>query len=351
MLRSCVLSLSLVLLGACAAPASAAPVRAPTVYRVAIPQPHTQYVEVEVDFPKSKGDWTDVAMPAWTPGSYKIRDFAKHVYALRATADKPLRVEHRDKQTWRVHHGGAAFTVAYKVFAADRTVRTSHVDDRHASLNGASLFVYVPGQTGRKCEVELKMVPGWTIHSPLPVTVDGGVARWTARDYDTLVDSPVELGTPEVETFTVDGTTFEFVVTGADAAGADVERLADDAEQVVTAFGELMGGFPMKRYVFFLDITEHGGGGLEHANSTMMMSSRSSFSSDRGYTRSARMVAHEFFHLWNVKRIHDVVLGPFDYARENHTELLWFHEGFTETAEAIALLHAGIWTPAQYLRA
>jgi predicted metalloprotease with PDZ domain len=346
-------------LAACAMPrgAQARPPSAQALvrYRLELPAPHRQYVHVAMEVQAPAGRSTRVAMPAWAPGSYLIRDFARHVYDLRAEgADgRALAVERLDKQTWRVEHGGRPFTVRYRVFAAEASVRTSHVDDLHASLLGSSLFLYVVGELGRPAEVEITLPSGWSAHTALAASEAApppGVARFAAPDYDTLVDAPIELGTPQVQRFTVDGAAFEYVLTGAEDGGIDLPRLVADATRVVKAQGELMGGFPFARYVFLLRVSPEGGGGLEHASSTSMMMRRTDFDDDDGYARATRLVAHEFFHAWNVKRIHDRALGPFDYAHEAHSRLLWLHEGCTETMEAQSLLRAGLSTPEAYVR-
>lgn len=354
-----VLLVLVAVLTACAMPrrAQARPpsAKATVRYRVEIPAPHQQYVHVTMQVAAPAGERTRVAMPAWAPGSYLIRDFARHVYDLRAETTKDgraLAVERLDKQTWRVEHGGRPFTVRYRVFAAEPSVRTSHVDDRHASLLGSSLFLYVVGELGRPATVDVALPPGWSAHTALATEAGAasGEARFSAPDYDALVDAPIELGTPTVRRFTVDGAAFEYVLTGAEGTAIDVERLAADAERVATAQGELMGGLPFPRYVFLMQVSPHGGGGLEHASSTSMMMRRADFDDDGGYARAARLAAHELFHAWNVKRIHDRALGPFDYAKEAHSRLLWLHEGCTETMEAQSLLRAGLVTPEDHVR-
>lgn len=334
-------------LGACATarPAEARS-SAPVQYRVDLTHGATQYVHVEARIPSRSAN-TTLALPAWTPGSYKIRDFGKHVYGLTAaTPDgRALEVEAVDKQTWKVRNGGKPFDVRYRVFAATPSVRTSVLDDTHASLNGASVFVFEPGELDRPHRVEILAPEGWNVHTALPAR-DGG---FVATDYDVLIDSPIEVGTPTVQRYQQGGTAFEYVLTSPDALKLDRARLLDDARAVTAAFGEMMGGFPMKRYLFLMHVGDEGGGGLEHADSTMMMMRSSAFDRSSGYDRAARLLAHEFFHLWNVKRIHDEVLGPFDYLSETYTRLLWFHEGFTETMESLAMRRSGLWSTQQYL--
>lgn len=301
--------------------------------------------------PGARRKTIDLAMPAWTPGSYLIRDFARHVYDLKAETlqGQAIPVTRIDKQTWRVEHDRQGFRVRYRVFADEVSVRTSHVGDRQAHLLGTSIFLYLVDDPGREAEVRIELPPGtedWQVHTALPST---GPRSFHARDYDELVDSPLQLGPAQVETFQVDGISIDYVLTAVNGTNADSKRLADDAQKIVEAFSQMMGGLPFERYSFLVRAVPRGGGGLEHHNSTSMLVRQDAFDSDRAYQRAAHLAAHEFFHLWNVKRIHDVVLGPFDYRRESYTRLLWFHEGFTETMEAQAALRAGLETPRSYL--
>lgn len=336
-------------LGACAStPEVRAAAPPPVRYHVSIPEPHTQYLHVEVRIPAAPGRRLTVAMPAWIPGSYKIRDFARHVYDFTATTPSgaDLATRRVDKQTWQIDHGGADVVLRYRVFAAEDSVRTSHVDDRHASINGPSVFVYAPNLRQRPCELSLDLPPQWHAYGALPRR---GPLAFHAADYDALVDAPLELGTPAVQSFEVAGTRFDYVLRGGDEAHVDLARLADDARRVVDVLARDMGGLPMPYYVFLTAVTQQGGGGLEHDDSTMLMLRRDSFLQPTGYLQAAELAAHEFFHAWNVRRLRDRALRPYDYRRENHTELLWFHEGFTEAVEKLAILRAGLRTPQAFL--
>lgn len=322
-------------------------------YTLAIPAPTEQWVHMTMTVARPRGLRSQIAMPAWTPGSYLVRDHARHVDELRAeTLDgKPLPLTQIDKQTWRVDHGLKGFRVRYRVFADDPGVRTSHVDDRHATLNGPSIFLYLVGDTDRPARVDLTLPAGWQAHTALaPAPSPAGLARFTADTYDTLVDAPFVLGTPELRSFTVAGTRVELVFDAAAGSNADTARIAADLQKIVTAFADMMGGLPLARYVFLLVADDTGDGGLEHADSTLMRVPRDMFSGPDGYTRVDHLAAHEFFHLWNAKRLRDAALVPYDYRGEDYTRLLWFHEGFTETMEQQALLRAKLLQPADYLR-
>jgi predicted metalloprotease with PDZ domain len=323
---------------------------APVSYRVSIPAPTTRYVHVHLEVPDARDKSTQVAMPAWAPGSYLIRDFGKQVYDVEATSldGAALPVTRDDKQTWSITNAGKPFALDYRVFADELSVRTSYVDDRFALLNGSSVFMYVVGETARAATLELALPPDWPVHTAL----DGSGAHrgsYAAASYDELVDSPLLLGAAQVRSFEVAGKPLEFVLVAPAGTNADLDQIAADTEQVVRAYARTLNGLPFDRYSFLLVGDPIGGGGLEHHDSTAMIVDPWMFSSPAGYAQVQRLVAHEFFHLWNVKRIHDELLGPFDYAHENYSELLWFHEGFTETIETRALLRAGLITPTEYL--
>ena len=322
-------------------------------YQVDLPAPHRQYLHVTMEVDDPGREASQVALPAWTPGSYKIRDHARHLYDLRAEdrRGRPLELTRLDKQSWLVEHDGQPFTLRYRIFADGDGVRESHVDDRHASLVSASAFLYLMGELHRPARVEVVLPEGWSAHAALPEEpgAPAGQAWLRASDYDALVDAPIELGTPQVRAFTVGTTRFEYVLTGAEGTAVDVDRLAADAERVARAQAGLMEGLPMERYLFLARLSAAGGGGLEHASCTSMAMDPASFDTDGGYPRAARLVAHEMFHLWNVKRIHDRVLGPLQYAKESYTRLLWFHEGFTETMEALSLVRAGLVAPREHV--
>jgi predicted metalloprotease with PDZ domain len=319
-------------------------------YRLEIPAPSQQWVHVTMTVARPQGLRSEVAMPAWTPGSYLVRDHARHVDGVEARdlRGRPLALHRVDKQTWRIDHGVGGFTLSYRVFADEPGVRTSFVDDRHATLNGASIFMYLVKGTGRPATVELALPRGWQAHTALERPADDPT-RLVAPDYDTLIDSPIELGNAELRAFDVAGARIELVFSAPAGSNADTARIGADLQKVVAAFARMMGGLPLRRYVFLVVADETGDGGLEHAASSLMRVPRDMFADERGYRRMVNLGAHEFFHLWNVKRLRDVELRPYDYRGEDYTRLLWFHEGFTETMEQQALLRAGVLAGEAYL--
>jgi predicted metalloprotease with PDZ domain len=311
-------------------------------YRVEMPDPADHELVVTMEVPAAPDRaLLRFAMPAWAPGSYMVRDFARHVYDLQVTdlRGRPLPTERLDKQRWEVAAGGQAVRIRYRVFAFEETVRTSTFDDRHAYWNGTSLFFYVEGELDRPCLVEVVPRRGWQVSTALePVPRQRFTYR--AAGYDQLADSPFEVGDHAVFRFQVAGARFELALFGR--TNADVPRLLRDLRKIVAAGAALFGGFPFRRYLFIVHCLATRGGGLEHAASTTLDIAGLGFEDDKCYQRFAELAAHEFFHTWNVKRIRDRLLGPFDYQRESYTRLLWFHEGFTEYMESILLLRAGV---------
>ncbi|HEX4403622.1 MAG TPA: PDZ domain-containing protein [Polyangia bacterium] len=323
------------------------PATAPITYRVAMPTPQSHEYEVTIDVPalsdRPDREIVDLCFPAWAPGSYLVRDFVRHVYRLAITdaRGRALPFARVDKQRWRVQSEGRAFRVRYLVFAFDQSVRTSFLDDSHAYWNGTSLFFYVDGELGRPCRVVVAPPPRarWHVDTPL-APVRGARLTYAAADFDELVDSPFEVGTHARHSFRVGKTTFELALYGR--TNADVARLVDILRRVVVATGAIFGGFPFSRYVFIVHALPVGSGGLEHRASVTMDITGLSFEDETGYHKFADLAAHEFFHAWNVKRIRDATLGPFDYARENYTRLLWLHEGFTDYLANVIILRAGV---------
>ncbi len=322
---------------------------APIRFEVTLAEPQTHEIVVTMEIP-AMPDRTRlrIGLPAWAPGSYMVRDFARHVYELTITdeRERQLPVVRLDKQRWEVSSEGRPVRVRYRIFAFEETVRTSIYDDQHAFWNGSSVFFYVEEELARPAEVTVAPPSGWRISTALPAAIGRG-NTFLANGYDELADSPFEVGTHDLHSWKVGKTRFEAAFFGR--SNAPQPRIVALLKKIVTATGEIFGGFPFDRYLFIIHNLGSRGGGLEHAASCTLDVAGLGFEDDKAYQRFAELAAHEFFHAWNVKRIHDRVLGPFDYQRENYTRLLWFHEGFTEYMESLVLLHAGIIEPETYL--
>ncbi len=329
-------------------------------YLVSMPEPHGHLFHVEVSVERP-GEAVVLAMPVWTPGSYLVREFARHVEGLAADdgAGRPLDVERLDKHRFRVESRGAGVArVRYRVFAHELTVRTCHLDGTHGFFNGAGLLLYAEGREREPHELEVVPPPGWSVATALPPAPGGRdpfegsslvPARWrfTARDYDELVDSPVEIGTHRLATFTVQGKPHGIALWGR---GVDLDGLARDARAVVEHVAAFMGGLPYARYLFIVHLDASGRGGLEHSSSSTLLVKRAGFFPRDAYLETLGLLAHEFFHVWNVKGLRPASLVPYDYAREQYTRLLWWFEGVTTYHEKLALVRARLAEPQRHLK-
>ena len=317
-------------------------------YTLAMPKPHTHYFEVEMELTGARKNYIDYKMPVWAPGSYLVREFAKNVDSFTATdkAGKPLRAEKIDKSTWRVYSNKAdAVRVKYNVYAFEMSVRTSFLDASHGYVNGTSMFMYPEGYQNQHGTLVVKPYKDWKqVSTGLKST---GAYTYTFPNYDILVDSPLEIGNHEVLSFEAAGVPHEVAMYGE--ANYEREQLLADMKKVVEECISLMGELPVDRYVFIVHNLHKGGGGLEHLNSTTLQMSRWNYGTEKGYTDFMSLVAHEYFHLWNVKRLRPAPLGPFDYSKENYTRLLWVSEGITSYYDDLITQRAGLMSPQRYL--
>lgn len=323
----------------------------PIRYTLRFPAPHTHYVEVEAVYPTGGRPQVDLFMAVWTPGSYLIREYQRHVEELTASGPggAELAVVKPAKNRWRVQTGGApAITVRYRLYGREMTVRTNWIESSFAMLNGAPTFISLVGGLARPHDVRIQLPPSWTTSSTALSPVAGQPHTYRAADFDTLVDSPIVLGNSVRREFTVAGTRHVVVVEG-DPAFFDVARATADTQKIVEAGGRVMGGRFDYPYYYALNLIVEAGGGLEHANSFLVMANRFTTRSRRAYINYLMLVAHEHFHAWNIKRLRPVELGPFDYEGENYTRALWIAEGFTDYYAGLLVARPGIATRDEYL--
>lgn len=312
-------------------------------------EPQARRIEVELSLEARGAKSLDLRMPVWTPGSYLVREHQRHVDGLRALdGDRELPVTKVDKQTWRVDCSGASrVRVAYRLHCFELTVRTNHVDPTHAFINPGAAALFAVGREAEPCSVRLSLPPGWRAWVALPLRE----GAYQAEDFDELVDSPFEMG-PEAShqshAFTAQGVPHELVVWGK--GDFDGRKVLPDIVKIVDAQAALFGGLPYDdRYLFIVHLNDKGRGGLEHRRSCALIVPRFSFVQRSAYEDFLLLVAHEFFHLWNVKRLRPAAFTPYDWTRENHTRLLWAMEGLTSTYEVLTLRRAGLITPQRFL--
>ena len=325
----------------------------PVSYTVRFPAPATHYAEIEAVVPADGRSTVELMMAAWTPGSYLIREYARHVEAVRAAtpAGEPLAVAKSSKNRWRVETGGAdRITVTYRVYCREMSVRTNWIEADFAMLNGAPTFLTPVVTAPRPHDVRIELPPEWSESvTALPPAPGGRPHSYRAADFDTLVDAPILAGNPTTYPFTVEGTPHALVNIGEGGVW-DGPTSAADVERIVREQHRTWGFFPYQRYLF-LNMLVEAGGGLEHRDSTLLMTSRWTTRDRRRYLRWLGTVSHELFHAWNVKRLRPAALGPFDYEREAFTPSLWMVEGLTSYYGPLAVHRAGISTREELLEA
>ncbi len=330
------------------------------------PAAHLFHVTVTVNTPDPTGQ--RFMLPAWNPGSYMIREFARHIVRLTALAgEKKLRVRKLDKHTWVCAPTHQPITLAYEVYAWDASVRAAHLDQTHGFFNGACVFVLPIGHERTPCQVDIlppsarHMSPPWqviTALKPARGTQRLGFGTYLADDYDALIDCPVEMGTFAHATFRVFGTPHELAVTGQ-VPKLDMQRLVNDLQRIceaqVALFEPRRKKAPFAKYSFLTTAVSDGYGGLEHRNASALLCKRSDLphigmkDATTAYRAFLGLVSHEYFHSWNVKRIRPAAFVPYNLAQENYTALLWAFEGFTAYYDDLILVRCGLLTPAQYL--
>ena len=316
----------------------------PVSHLIKMPEPQTHYFEITTTVDLSnvsyKKPFVDFKMAAWTPGSYLIREFAKNLEAVKAEANgKPISISKINKNTWRVALGAATkkIQVSYRVYAFELSVRTSFLDDSHGYINPASVLLYVNDFANLPQDINIEPYKNFKVVS----TALKGTGKFTyqAKNLDELIDSPIEIGNHKVWDFKVNGIPHQIAFYGTTKVDsvkflADVTMVCEEAQKVV-------GEHPCDHYLFIMHNIGRGTGGLEHLYSTTCSVSRSAYESERGYQGVLSLLAHEYFHLWNVKRIRPKSLGPFDYENENYTHNLWLSEGMTSYYSGVILQRMG----------
>jgi predicted metalloprotease with PDZ domain len=334
----------------------------PVRYRILPRHPEAHLFEVTctVDDPDPQGQ--RFALPAWIPGSYLVRDFARHVVRVRASSGRrSLAVTKLDKHTWSVAPSRSAITVTIEVYAWDLSVRGAHLDTTHGFFNGPGVFLRALGKESRPCEVDILRPAGvryrnWRVATSMPrkSAPAYGFGAYRAADYDELIDHPVEMGEFTLLSFRAGGIPHDVAITGRH--NADLERLARDLRRLCEWHIGLFGRPPpMERYVFLVTALGEGYGGLEHRASTALLCARDDLpqAGEKGVTDSYRtflgLCSHEYFHTWNVKRIKPAAFTPYDLDQENYTTLLWAFEGVTSYYDDLALVRSGLIGEQDYL--
>jgi predicted metalloprotease with PDZ domain len=339
----------------------------PTRYRIVPSNPHAHMFEVSctVDDPDPTGQ--SFRLPAWIPGSYLIREFARHFVTVRAECNgAPVGIRKTAKDIWQADPCAGPLTMIAEVYAFDLSVRAAYLDGSRGYFNGPSVFVWPVGREQLSCEVEIVAPQGdhcreWRVATSLPRAdrLADGFGRFAAASYDELIDHPVEMGTFDLVHFEAGGTRHDIAVTGRHRG--DLDRFAGDLQRMCQAQIDLFGGKPQSRaptdyYLFHVLAVGEGHGGLEHRASTSLVCKRdelprpgtSAVGDD--YRSLLGLASHEYFHTWNVKRIKPAAFLPYDLTREAHTGQLWAFEGITSYYDDLMLVRSGLIGSSDYLK-
>jgi predicted metalloprotease with PDZ domain len=329
---------------------------------------HLFNVTVTVAAPSAEGQV--FALPAWIPGSYMIREFARNIVRIRAeSGGNAVALTKLDKHAWQAAPCDGPLSLHYEVYAWDLSVRAAHLDQTHGFFNGTSVFLRVLGQETMPHQVDIQR-PGdpaaseWRVATSLPELGARryGFGTYLAADYDELIDHPVEMGDFALASFKAHGIAHDIVITGR-VPNLDMARLQQDLKAICEAqiafFEPKTKKAPMDRYVFLTMAVGDGYGGLEHRASTALICARADLPTtaapktaepNEGYIKFLGLCSHEYFHTWNVKRIKPAVFAPYDLQVENYTPLLWLFEGFTSYYDDLMLVRSGIISEATYFK-
>ena len=326
--------------------------REPIAYTLRFPEAAAHYMDVEMTLPTEGEAELELFMPTWTPGSYLVREYSRNIISLTGSSSdgRPLEILKTSKNRWQVDTNNSLIaTIRYRMFCREINVRNNWVESDFAVINGAPTFLTVVDDYQRPYQVTVELPHDWerTV-SPLHSTDDANTYR--SPDFDTLVDSPMIAGTPQVDSFEVDGVRHTLATIGGGGVW-DNARAARNVQKVVEEQRTFWGGLPYDEPYVLFNVLNGSRGGLEHKQSMLMTGDRW-YTSNRGGIRSwLSLVSHEFFHVWNGKRLRPVELGPFEYEHENYSPSLWIVEGLTSYYQHILLARAGYHTHQKYLDA
>ncbi|HRB92777.1 MAG TPA: hypothetical protein PLT17_05180 [Chitinophagales bacterium] len=318
-------------------------------YVLSFPNPDTHYLEVEMHLSDVEQASLNLKMAVWTPGSYLIREFQKNIdnVVVFYPNNENKRLEKINKNTWTLDtKQEKELVVKYKIYCFEYSVRTNLVDDSHALLNGAGTFIYVEGFEKDEIEININPFEKWDKISTSLAIKNGNKWQRIAENLDDLIDSPIEIGNHETYFFEAANVPHELAIYGT--SNCNILKLMEDLIKIIEVETAIFGSHPCKNYVFIIHNTDTSYGGLEHKNSSVNHIPRWSYD-DTNYQRAISLLAHEYFHLWNVKRIKPASLIPYNYEKENYTDLLWFFEGVTSFYDDYVCYKAGVTSKEKYI--
>ena len=332
-------------------------------YTVNLFNPHAHTFKVSLTILKPNKDGQILSLPAWIPGSYMIRDFAKNIVSIHAKSNNnTVQLNKIDKSTWHAVPVTEPLIIEYEIYAWDLSVRSAHFDMTHAFFNGTSLYLLPHGYENESCQISIETpkddkYSNWRVATSLtPLSInDNGFGTYQATDYDEAIDHPVEIGTHSEFSFAVENTLHKMTLTGAHYADSD--RLKRDLTKICQTHINMFGELPeLDKYLFLTMVTGNGYGGLEHRSSTSLMCSRDDLplttqpeEPDEKYRNFLGLCSHEYFHTWNIKRIKPTQFMPYDLTAETYTQQLWAFEGITSYYDELALVRSKVISKESYL--
>jgi len=329
-------------------------------YKLSIPSPENHLANVKITSARETSDsQLKLFIPSWSPGSYLMREYGRNIRWMKVENSKGERLftEQLDRGIWVidwtksdvVNKEDLNFTVDYDIYCHELTVRTSHIDKSHAFIHGPSVFMGVLDREMKDPTLEVEINPLWSKISTglTDISTKRDIFLYTAKDYDTFIDAPLEIGCHETDGFMVDGVPHELAFYGSSILHDN--DMKNDIKKIVEHIQETMGGMPYEKYCFMTHLAPGLFGGLEHLNSTALQYCSYSLTDKKGYNEWLELVAHEYFHLWNVKRIRPVELGPFDYTKEALTKMHWLTEGLTSFMDQLFIYRMDFYSIQDYL--
>ena len=316
-------------------------------YYVSIPKPESHYFNVKYTFELNSDGQQFLHMPVWTPGSYKVREFSRHISNLTGKIDKQvLPINRINKSSWEfIGNNRNKIEISYQVYAKDMTVRTSYLDSHQAMINGASVFIYSEKHKNAGITLTIDYPKKWkNLITSLPF--DNKRSSYIANDFDHLIDAPILIGNPEYHSFTHKNKPHHFAIIGK--GNYDLNKIKNDTKKILSSFHNIFAEFPYQSYTFITHLYDKMYGGLEHRDSCHIIFSRWKFHQRKEYIKFISLVAHEYFHTFNIKRIRPKELGPFNYLNENYTNMLWLAEGMTSYYDEYILRRSEVISVKEY---
>ncbi len=331
-------------------------------YRICPRHPAKHLFQVALTIVQPDAEGQHLFLPAWIPGSYMIRDFAKNIISINALCEgEPVALVKLDKQTWKAAPVAGTLVVEYEVYAWDLSVRGAYLDTTRGFFNGTSVFLQALGQEDSPSQLHIERPASkeyslWKLATSMaPVSVDqSGFGSYTSDSYADLIDHPVEMGDFQELGFAVNAVPHRMTISGR--CDFDAERISHDLQKICTHHARFFGELPIKSYLFLVMATGDGYGGLEHMDSTSLLCKRDDLPPvsmqeiTEGYLKFLGLCSHEYFHLWHVKRIRPEVFMHADLSREVYTETLWAFEGITSYYDELALVRSGCIEAEKYLQ-